>query len=263
MQEIPKLGFGTYRLKGDKAYFSVLEAVKTGYRHIDTASLYGNESEIGKALKQINLKREELWITTKISTKDIRSGKEAMYRSVVNSLTQLATEYIDLVLLHGPTENLLEAWKVLEEIMVVLQGKIIRIGVSNFDVHHLETILQNCKTIPYCNQFEINPYLNRDKILEWCLSKKILPVAHTSLVKGEKFSDQKLEMISQSRGISKPHLLLAWGLQNNMTVIPRSSNPEHISENFLSSQVLLSEEDLLHLNNFHEGYSTHPQYIFI
>lgn len=263
MQEIPKLGFGTYRLKGDMAYFSVLEAVKTGYRHIDTAGLYGNESEIGKALKEINLNREELWITTKISTKDIRNGKEVMYRSVVNSLTQLATEYIDLVLLHGPTDNFLEAWTVLEEILEVFQGKILRIGVSNFDVHHLETILQNCKVIPYCNQFEINPYLYRDKLLEWCLSHNILPVAHTSLVKGEKFSDQKLEKFSQSRGISKPHLLLAWGLQNNMTVIPRSSNPDHIMENFLSSQVLLSEEDLQQMSQFHEGYSTHPQYVFI
>lgn len=263
MQEIPKLGFGTYRLKGDKAYFSTLEAIKAGYRHIDTASLYGNESEIGQALKQINLNREDLWITTKISTKDIKMGREAMYKSVVNSLTQLNTEYIDLLLLHGPTDNLLEAWKVMEEILEVLQGKIRRIGVSNFDIHHLENILQNCKVIPHCNQFEINPYLNRDKILEWCLSKKILPVAHTSLVKGEKFSDQKLENISQRRGISKAHLLLAWGLQNNMVVIPRSSKPEHISENFSSSKVSLSEDDMEHLNQFHEGYSTHPQYIFI
>jgi len=260
MLEIPKIGFGTYRLKGENAYKNTLNALKNGYRHIDTANLYGNEEEIGKAIKDSEIKREDIWITTKIQTKDILKGKEFMLNSVKNSLLKFDTNYIDLVLLHGPTDNFIEAWEIMEEF--VMEEKVKRIGVSNYDISHLEIVLENCKISPYCNQFETNPYCNRKRLMEYCFSKNILPVAHTSLVKGEKFMDPKLENYSKETGISKANLLLAWALNKNMIVLPRSSNIEHISQNFLSTQINLSQTHMEHFSNYHEGYTTHPKYIF-
>ena len=254
IMEIPKIGLGTYRLKGKTVYESVLTALRVGYRHIDTASLYGNEKEIGEAIVNSGIKREDIWITTKIKVKDIENGKEKMKDSVLNSLKNLQTEYIDLVLLHGPTDTLKD-WQYLEEIYFET-GKIKNIGVSNYDVRHLENLLGNCEIRPYVNQFEVNPYLERNYLIDYCQKERILVVAHSSLVKGEKFSDEKLKQTAEKFNISCAQLLLSWALSKNLIIIPRSSNSSHIQENFFSESLSVD------LDDFNESYTTHPQYIF-
>lgn len=259
-QSIPKLGFGTYRLKGDTVYNSTLQALKQGYTHIDTANLYRNETEIGKAIKDSRVCRNKLWLTTKIQVKDIRKGKEAILSSIMNSLKELDTEYLDLVLFHGPDEKIVESWKFLEEIFVELKNKIRFIGVSNYDISHLELLLGSCKIKPYANQFEVSPFWNRDELIQYCRNKGIIAVAHTSLVKGEKFNDQKLTQLSQKVKIIEPLLLLAWALHKGLIVLPRSAKVEHIQENMKCLTIQLDSEIMRTLDSFHEDYCTHPQY---
>ena len=267
METIPRLGFGTYRLRNDIAYNSTLAALTLGYNHIDTANLYKNEEEIGKAIKTSGIERNKLWITTKIQIKDIKKGKDAMYKSIQNSLIQLGTDYLDLVLLHGPVEEyLLESWKYLEEIIlgnVVELKKTIRyIGVSNYNIYHLDIILKNHRIKPYVNQFEVSPFLNRDNLISYCKEKNIIVVAHTSLIKGEKFNDVKLSELSDQIGISKPLILLSWALNKDMIVLPRSSDIEHIRENIKCLETKLDQDIIKELDDeYNVKYCTHPQYI--
>jgi len=252
MNSIPICGFGTYCLKNDVGYNCTLYALNNGYNHIDTASLYQNETVIGKAILDSGIDRNKIWITTKINMHDIASGKDKMHNSVLNSLKNLNTDYIDLVLLHGPVDNVIsESWAILEDIMLEMKGKIRFIGVSNYDVRHLNIILSNCRIKPYANQFEISPYLNRDELVKLCNDNDIIIVAHTSLTKNKKFNDLKLENLSVKTDISKPLILLAWALQHNMVVLPRSSNFEHIKENLECLNVKLNDDVMNELDNFH------------
>jgi len=260
-QNIPNLGFGTYRLRGEKAKTSTLVALKKGYYHIDTANLYRNETEIGEAIKESGISRHKLWITTKIQVKDIQKGKEAIMNSITNSLKELNTEYLDLVLLHGPVEDrIVESWLTLEEIFAELGNKIRFIGVSNYNIDHLEKIMKSCKIKPYANQFEVSPFWNRDDLIKYCGEQGIIPVAHTSLIKGEKFEDAKLTELSTQVKISKPLLLLAWALHKGLTVLPRSEKEEHIQENMQCLSIQLDSEIMKILDSFHDGYCTHPKY---
>ena len=260
--EIPRIGFGTYRVKGTDAFTSTRAALEREYPHIDTANLYKNELEVGQALTYTD--RKKVWITTKIKVKDIRSGKEAMVKSILNSLSQLKTDYLDLVLLHGPCDNIVQSWTIMEEIVSnqidELKGRVRFIGVSNYDIDHLTEILKTCKVKPYANQFEVSPYLNRDNLINYCKANGIIPVAHSSLVKGEKFEDTKLIALSEQTNISKPLLLLAWALAKGLVVLPRSSNIEHITENMKCIDIKLENEIIELMDKFNEGYCTHPQY---
>lgn len=266
MKNIPKVGFGTYRLRNEVAFNSTLFALKHGYNHIDTANLYCNENEIGKAIKLSEIPRYELWITTKIQIKDIKKGKDAMYKSILNSCEQLGTSYLDLVLLHGPVDELIvESWNALEDIIngdvEEMKGKVRFIGVSNYNVDHLDLILRECKIKPYANQFEVSPYLNRDKLISFCNKNNIIVVAHTSLIKGEKFNDERLDILSRQIHLSKSLILLGWALNKGMIVLPRSSNSEHIIENIKCLDIQLDVNTMDILSNFDVGYSTHPQYV--
>lgn len=270
MDHIPKIGFGTYRLRNEIAFTSTVYALKAGYKHIDTANLYKNESEIGKAIKESGIKRKDLWLTTKVQVKDIKKGRDAIYKSILNSLEQIDTEYLDLVLLHGPEENMIvDSWQFLEDVILNkvenLIGRVRFIGVSNYDVKYLEQILPVCRIKPYANQFEISPYLNRDKLVEFCKDNGIVPVAHTSLVKGERFNDEKLLRLAEKTKLSKSILLLAWALQRGLTVLPRSSKQEHIDENIRSLSVKLDLGIIDELDKFHitDWHSTHPQYVLV
>lgn len=267
METIPRLGFGTYRLRNDIAYNSSLSALSLGYNHIDTANLYKNEEEIGKAIKKSGIERNKLWITTKIQIKDIKKGKDAMYKSIRNSLAQLGTEYLDLVLLHGPVEEcLLESWRYLEDIMLgnveEFRRSIRHIGVSNYNIYHLDIILKNHRIKPYVNQFEVSPFLKRDDLVSYCKENNIIVVAHTSLVKGEKFNDIKLTNLSDQIGITKPLILLSWALNKDMVVLPRSSDIQHIRENILCLETRLDHDIIKKLDDeYNVKYCTHPQYI--
>lgn len=268
MEKIPLIGLGTYRLRKDVVISSVTNGLNIGYRHIDTANLYSNEMEIGQVIKNCGIKRNEFWITTKVGLSDIKNGPQTIYASIVNSLKQLNTEYLDLVLLHGPVDGkLMESWAALEEIIlgnvINLKDKVRYIGVSNYDIEHLNVMLPTCRIKPYANQFEISPYLNRSELVTFCRENGIIIVAHSSLIKGEKFDDVGLEDISKRIKISKPLILLAWALHHNMIVLPRSSSREHIEENIMCLDIKLGDDVVKELDMFYKisTYCTHPQYI--
>lgn len=264
MSDLPYLGLGTYRLKNNIAYNITLEALKNGYRHIDTAKLYNNENEIGRAIKDSNINRKEIFITTKVWIKDIENDN--IIDAILTSLEKLQTDYIDMVLLHAPLDDkITTSWNTMENIYLgnvdILKNKVRFIGVSNYDINHLEKIINKCKIKPFVNQIEVSPYLNRNELINYCNSNNINIVAHSSLVKGEKFNDSKLIEMANKLNISPAILLLSWGVSQGLKVIPRTSNTEHLLENKKCINIKLSKEIINQLNQWNENYATHPKYI--
>ena len=267
--DIPSIGFGTYRLNGD-TYNSVRHALKIGYTHIDTAPLYKNELIVGKAIKDSGVDRRRIFVTTKISRNELKTND--IKKSIENSLNVLKLDYIDLLLLHEPID-FINNWKLLSDYYNTNgRGIIKNIGVSNFNINHLNIILnsQNTSntfnTIPYCNQIEINPFLHRTPIVELCNKNNIKIVAHSPLAKGEKLNNETLTTMAQKfTDCSPAQLMLTWNhLQNNI-VIPRSKNIDHISQNLSAissiSELNLDTNDTHLLNSLDCQYSTHPKYL--
>ena len=246
-----KIGLGTYRL-GEETIFACLKALAIGYRHIDTASLYRNEKQVAEAIERSRIKREEIFVTSKIKVKDIKSGD--LDTAVCRSLDNLKS--IDLLLLHAPTENLVDAWKQMLEI--AQWQEIGEIGVSNFDVCHLQKLEFQ---LPKWNQIEVSPYLQRTNLVQYCQQKDIQIVAHSPLVKGRKLLCDNLRSIAQSINITPSQLLIAWSLVKGYIVLPRSSKLIHLQENFDAIKIKLPENILEKLNFLEEGYATHPQHI--
>lgn len=256
---IGKIGLGTYRL-GEETVFACLKALEIGYRHIDTASLYRNEKQVAKAIELSGIKREEIFVTSKIKVKDIKSGH--LETAVCRSLENLKS--IDLLLLHAPTENLVDAWKQMLEISQ--WQEIGEIGVSNFDVCHLQKLEFQQRDydrvqLPQWNQIEVTPYLQRLNLVQYCQQKNIQIIAHSPLVKGRKLLCLRLQSIAQSIQISPSQLLIAWSLAKGYIVLPRSSKLIHLQENFDAIKVKLPKNVLEQLDCLEEGYATHPQHI--
>ncbi len=248
---IGKIGLGTYKL-GEETLFACLKALEIGYRHLDTASLYRNEKQVAEAIKRSLIKREEIFVTSKIHLKDIKSGK--LKTAVCKSLDNLNS--INLLLLHAPTENLVEAWQQMLEISQ--WQEIGEVGVSNFDVCHLQKLEFQ---LPKWNQIEVSPYLQRLDLVQYCQQNKIQIVAHSPLVKGRKLLDDKLKSIAKNINITTSQLLIAWSLAKNYIVLPRSSNLIHLQENFDAIKIKLPESIMEKLDCLESGYATHPQHI--
>jgi len=253
--EIPKIGFGTYRLKDDTTD-SVLHALTIGYTHIDTAPLYKNEVQVGEAINKSGIDRKTLFLTTKISRKELKSN--SIVDSIENSLRVMNQDYIDLVLLHEPID-FLQNWKLLcEYFNNQTQIKVRHIGVSNFNIEQLELITKI--KFPYCNQIELNPFLQRTSLTEYCKKKNILVVAHSPLAKGEKLDNPILKSISKDINKTPSQIMLKWNYINNNIIIPRSKDQLHILEN-TSLDFELSKDNLEKLDSLNCNYSTHPKYL--
>ena len=180
--EMPWLGLGVHKSKeGPEVENAVLAALEAGYRSIDTATLYANETGVGKAIRQSGITREELFITTKIWNTD--QGYESTFRAVETSLNKLQTEYIDLYLIHCPIgEKTVETWKAMEELYA--QGKLKAIGVSNFLIHHLQVLISRTTVKPMVNQYEFHPQLAQPALLEYCRKHSIQPEAWRPIMQG-------------------------------------------------------------------------------
>lgn len=256
--EIPQIGFGTYRLH-KKTYDSVINAIKFGYRHIDTAPLYKNEEEVGLGLKNCGVDRKQIFVTTKISRKELETNK--LVESIEESLKKLNTDYIDLLLLHEPIDYK-KNWEILCDYFETRGRGIVRnIGVSNFNKIQMNEIAD--RHIPYCNQIEINPFLHRDDILEICREKNVKIVAHTPLAKGEKFNNEILTRVANSYNISPSQAMLKWNYEQGNIIIPRSSDPEHIKENIdiINQNQNQNQKIMNELNSIDSQYATHPKYL--
>ena len=253
--DIPSVGIGTYRLR-DQTINSVIHSIKTGYRHVDTAPLYKTENYVGDAIKNSGVDRRNIFVTTKISRDHLKENK--ISDSIEESLKKLSLDYIDLVLLHEPIDCV-KNWELLKNYYLMSgKNKVRYIGVSNFNINHMDSIINN--HIPYCNQIELNPFLHRNNIVEYCNRYNIKIVAHSPLSKGEKLDNEQLITVSEKYNKTPAQIMLKWNIHNNNIVIPRSKNLTHIEEN-LSLNFEIEQEDINTINTFDCKYSTHPKYL--
>lgn len=251
--EIPYLGFGTYQLKGKAAYAPVLEALRYGYRHIDTAKIYKNEVVVGQVIRDSGIPREQIFVTTKLWNED--QGFDKALRGFEESLSALQLNYVDLYLIHWPVpKKRIESWKALTEIY--RQKKARAIGVSNFEIRHLEELLSFSDQIPAVNQIEIHPFLYDAELIEYCQSKTIEVEAYSPLTKGRKLFDPWIVRIAAKYGKTPAQVLIRWCLEHDWIVLPKSRRPERIRENADVFDFSLSAEDMQMLDSMNEGLHT-------
>jgi diketogulonate reductase-like aldo/keto reductase len=248
---MPLLGLGVWKIPhGRECENAVLAALSAGYRHIDTAAVYGNEKSVGSAIKKSGLPRDQIFVTTKLWNDD-HDDPEAACNA---SLGRLSLDYIDLYLVHWPVPERNATWTILEKLLE--QGKCRAIGVSNFTIHHLGELLRKSKIIPAVNQIEFNPFLYQKELLEFCTSNRIVLEAYSPLGHGKSLSDPKLVAIAKKCGKSPAQMLIRWALQHSVIAIPKSSDPGHIKQNADVFDFSISAQDMKLMNNFNRNLRT-------
>ena len=252
--EMPVLGLGTYQSRsGKETQDAVLAALQAGYRHIDTARVYGNEMDVGEALRMSGVPREEVFITTKLSNED--HGYDTAIRACRTSLKRLGVDYIDLYLIHWPVPGLRgRTWKALERLQD--EGLCRAIGVSNFQRWHLEELLRSGSVVPAVDQVEFSPYTYQRDLHGFCTSKGVQLEAYSPLTKGLRLSSPRLLDIASKYVKTPAQLLIRWGLQKGAVVIPKSVNKERIWENANVFDFNILPEDMALLDGFDEDLRT-------
>ncbi len=252
--QIPRLGLGTYLASdGGEAKRAVLHALEIGYRHIDTARMYENEKDIGLAIRESSIARDKIFLTTKLWNSD--HGYQKSIDAFKRSLDHLQLDYINLFLIHWPVPELrLKSWKALEKLYA--EGLCRAIGVSNYMEHHLKELLEASDTIPMVNQVEFSPYLYLRTLLAFCQNNNIILEAYSPLTKGEMLKDLKLTEIANNYSKTPAQVLIRWGLEKELVVIPKSSNAGRIAENSDVFDFSLTDEDNLLLDSMHCGLHT-------
>ena len=266
---IPCVGFGTWQTpNGETAINSVLEAMKCGYRHIDTAACYGNEESVGKAIKLSRINREELFVTSKLWNTD--QGYESTLKAFDKTIKDLGLDYLDLYLIHWPVvkehkedwkEAICETWKAFEKLYS--DGKIRAIGVSNFKPHHLKVIFENCNIKPMVNQIELHPSHNQDETVKFCRNNNILVEAWGPLSTGRIFKVKEMQDIANKYNKSIAQITLRWHIQNEILPLPKSVTPSRIKENSMIFDFELLKEDMDLIQNLKgcEGSGVNPDNI--
>jgi 2,5-diketo-D-gluconate reductase B len=238
---IPLLGLGTWELRGKECSETIASAISLGYRHIDTAHLYDNEEEIGRGMAQGKAARDELFITTKVSTRNLEP--DSLIRSVEESLVKLRTEYVDLLLIHWPTPSMELEATLSAMFRLKDQGKIRHAGVSNFSPALFRQAIDFGPVI--CNQVEFSPYKPQDENLAVARKKGLMITAYSPLAQGRVSRDRQLGEISKRYEKSSAQVTLRWLLQHgNVSVIPKASSIQHLIENMEIFDFELSGEDM-------------------
>jgi diketogulonate reductase-like aldo/keto reductase len=248
--EIPCIGFGTWQTpNGDVAVSSVLSALEAGYRHIDTAQMYGNEESVGIAVKKSGIDRSEIFITTKLSN-SVRGYRQTL-DAVEQSLKKLDTAYIDLFLIHWPNpvkfrdrwqEANAETWRALEELYDA--GRIRSIGISNFRPHHIEELMKTAKIAPMVNQIRLCPGDTQDEVVDYCRARGMLLEAYSPLGVGKIFEVPEMRKLAEKYGKSVAQICIRWSLQRGYLPLPKSVTPSRIRENTEVFDFELSPEDV-------------------
>ncbi|MDO5113258.1 MAG: aldo/keto reductase [Planctomycetia bacterium] len=251
-RKMPQLGFGTWTLTGETAVRSVKEAMKAGYRLVDSAQGYGNEVEVFQGVRESGVDRKDVFLTTKIAPNIMRDG--TVRESLDKSLAALGGEYIDLVLIHWPVkERVEETWKIMEE--YVEKGKVRAIGMSNFNPHHIDDLLKYAKIKPVLNQIEIHPYMTQHEVAGYTFRLGIPVQSWSPLGSGVNgvLQDATVAEVAKKYGKSPAQVLIRWGLQRGLCVIPRSTNPAHIAENIDVFDFELCPVDMVILNGLNKN----------
>lgn len=257
--EMPQLGFGVWQVEENEAVPAVTKAIETGYRSIDTAAIYGNEKQVGEAIRQSGAARDELFITTKVWNTD--QGYDNTLKSFETSLDKLGLDYVDLYLIHWPTpefDEYVETYKALEKLYK--DGKVKAIGVCNFDIDHLQRLLDECDVKPAVNQVECHPYLAQNELKDFCRDNGILVEAWSPLMQGgEVLKNEDVQSIAKKHGKTPAQVIIRWHLQNDTVVIPKSVTPSRIEENFDVFDFELTADDMAAINKLDRGERKGPK----
>lgn len=262
--EIPRLGLGTWFIDDDKAADAVRAAVEIGYRNIDTAQAYGNERGVGEGVRTSGVPRDEVFVSTKLAAeiKDYDGAATA----IDGSLQTLGLEYIDLMLIHSPqpwddfrggdyAEGNRQAWRALEEAHEA--GKILSIGVSNFQQSDLENILENCAVVPHVNQLLVHAGNTPSELLAYCEEKQILVEAYSPIAHGAILENADVQAMAEKYGVSVPQLCIRYTLQLGTVSLPKTANPEHMRSN-AEVDFVVSDEDMAALQGLRDvDYGEH------
>ncbi|MBC1765004.1 aldo/keto reductase [Listeria seeligeri] len=252
--EIPILGFGTYQItEPEEAEKAIIEAIKAGYRHIDTAQSYMNEEAVGKGIAESGVSREELFITTKIWVENV--SYKGVISSFERSLHRLGLEYVDLLLIHQPFNDVYGAWLAMEELQK--EGKIRAIGVSNFAVDKAVDLAEFNEVVPQVNQIEINPFQQQTKNIEAMKSEGIMPEAWAPFAEGKKdiFNNPILIEIAKKYNKSVAQVILRWLVEQDIITLAKTVKPERMKENLAIFDFELTEEDKNDIAKLNEGES--------
>ncbi len=232
-RSIPQLGFGVFQIEPEKTADAVRTAIEVGYRHLDTAQMYGNEKETGQGVKDSGVSRDDVWITSKLNNGFHRPDDAR--RSFDETLEKLGTDYIDLFLIHWPLPtqydgDYVSTWKVLEEF--TKDGRARSIGVSNFQVPHLEKLAQETETVPSVNQIEVHPYFSNYHVRAYGAEHGIATEAWSPIAQGKVLGDPELERIAKDVGKTTAQVTLRWHIQRGDIIFPKSVTRERVEANF-------------------------------
>jgi len=260
--EMPRIGYGVFRMKEyDVAYNGVTEALKAGYRAIDTAAIYQNEEAVGVAIKDSGIPREEIFVTTKVWNAD--QGFDNTLRAFETSLKKLGLDYVDLYLTHWPKPTLADTYKAIERLY---EEKLIRVpGVSNHHQHHLEEVFAVANVKPMVNQFECHPSLSQDSLRAFCAQHHIAVTAWAPLGTGIVFTHPVVKQLAEKYGKTVAQIVLRWHLEIGNIAIPKSVTPERIKENLDVFDFTLATDEvaaITALNTFHRTASDPDNFNF-
>jgi len=251
--EMPVLGLGVWEASGKKCVEAVKHALRVGYRLVDTAKIYGNEKEVGVAVRESGVPREDLFVTTKVWTSD--QGYESTLRACDASLERLGMEYVDLYLIHWPgSKKRADTWRALVELKEL--GKARAVGVSNYYPHHLQEVLNAGPLVPAVDQIELSPFLHPREVAEFCRQRGIVVEAYSPLARGKRLKDAELAAVARKYGKTPAQVMLRWSLQHGYVVIPKSVRPERIEENADVFDFMLAPADMDVLDGLHDGFRT-------
>lgn len=254
--KMPWLGLGVYKVEdGQEVVDSVKYAIKAGYKSIDTAKIYENEEGVGQAIKESGASREELFVTSKVWNAD--QGYDTTLQAFETSLNKLGLEYLDLYLIHWPVEGKYkDTWKALEKLYK--DGKIRAIGVSNFQVHHLEDLIADAEVKPMVNQIEFHPLLTQTEVREYCKQQGIQVEAWSPLAQGELLDNEVLTQIAEKHGKSTAQVILRWDLQNEVVTIPKSTKEHRIIQNADVFDFELNADEVEKINALNQNHRVGP-----
>ncbi len=241
--EIPQLGFGTFQIEPDDAVKAVLVALEAGYRHLDTAQMYGNEAEVGAAVHSFGGDRSEVFVTSKLNNSN--HGREDALRSFDETLDKLGFDYLDLFLIHWPMPEVgdfVETWATMVELLET--ERVRAIGVSNFQTHHLDRIREHSDVVPAVNQIEVHPYFANDVVRRYGSEHGIATEGWSPIAQGDVLDDETLIGIGERLDKTAAQVTLRWHLQRGDIVFPKSTTPERVEENFDVFDFTLTQEDM-------------------
>jgi methylglyoxal/glyoxal reductase len=248
---MPLLGLGVYDMYKREAEEAVTTALEIGYRLIDTAAMYKNETEIGKAVRASHIPRNEIFITTKVADGD--QGYDKTFRAFDESSRKLNCDYIDLYLVHWPIKKTRrDTWRALEKLYA--DKRVRAIGVANYLIPFLNELETYAEVIPVVDQVEFSPYLFLEDLLIECRRKNIQVQAYTPLLRGLRFADPKLIAMADKYGRAPAQIILRWALQLGVSTIPKSSSPTRLKENFDVFDFHISEVDMKKISGFNENF---------